>query len=181
MSDGVRSEVFSRINDALAGFNVRVQNISIDLNDSITTDEDAVAFRALITDYSTRLSAQSDSVMTQADSLVESHAFDRPLLRPTGERKGFSDVKLGEPSSFSYEFKNVGRKPWSGWMVIEARDQYKKSVIVDYAAPSIPIVAPGESVWLTRDITIPKVVMVNGNPHTWGKTTIHTSIYTRSI
>jgi hypothetical protein len=84
-------------------------------------------------------------------------------------------------TAFSYEFKNVGNKTWSGWMTLKLTDQYKKSVSVDFSPSSIPVVDPGETVWLSREITVNKTQYVNGSPRTWGeKTKVQVGIYTRN-
>ena len=65
-------------------------------------------------------------------------------------------------------------------MIVKLVDQYKNSVVVDFAPPNIPAVAPGDSAFLSRDITIPRVVYKDGEPRSWGdKTKIYISLQTR--
>lgn len=180
LNSAVRNEVVSRIGDAISGFNTRVRNISIDFNASSPTDDELTLVSSSASSYSDQLSTLSQSVVDKADELVTNHAFDRPLLRPTGERSISSPISFTSPNTVKYEFQNIGSKPWSGWIKVKAVDQYKNSVSVDFAPASIPVIGPGESAFLSREITIPKTVYVNDNPRSWGsKTKIHVSLYTR--
>lgn len=180
--NGTRNEVLSKINEALSLFSTRSQNASIDYNETITTTAEASDFSTYIKDYSDKLTAAAQVVLDNVDSLIESHTLDRPLLRATGNRKMVpSTLNFDGITTFSYEFKNVGNKIWSGWMTLKLTDQYKKSVSVDFAPSNIPVVDPGETVWLSREITVEKTQYVNGSPRTWGSTTkIQVGIYTRN-
>jgi hypothetical protein len=180
---GTRNEVLSKINEALALFSTRAQNASIDYNETITTTAEATDFSTYIKDYSDKLTTTAQSVLDNVDSLIETHTLDRPLLRATGNRKMVpSTLNFDGITTFSYEFKNIGNKTWSGWMTLKLTDQYKKSVSVDFAPSSIPIVDPGGITWLSREITVNKTMYTaDGDPRTWGTTTkIQVGIYTRN-
>lgn len=182
MLNGTRNEVLSKINEALALFSTRAQNASIDYNETITTTAEATDFSTYIKDYSDKLTTAAQSVLDDVNSLIETHTLDRPLLRATGNRKMVpSTLNFDGITTFSYEFKNIGNKTWSGWMTLKLTDQYKKSVSVDFASSIIPVVDPGGITWLSREITINKTMYIDGNPRTWGTTTkIQVGIYTRN-
>lgn len=176
----VLSDVNVRITDALNGFNVRVSNAGYDFNKTSPTPEQITEFTSLVESYSGQLQKLVESVSSTASSRVSDHAFNRPLMRPTGRRELPSGISFESPNTFRYEFQNVGTKPWSGWMIIKLVDQYKNSVSVDFATPNIPIVSPGDSVLLSRDVSVPRVVYKDGEPRSWGdKTSIHVSLHTR--
>lgn len=181
LANGVRSEVISKINDAMSGFNTRVQNASIDYNSSIPSEEDAIAFSEYIKTYSDKLSLVANDIVSQVDQMVSLHATNRPLLRATGNRE-VGNIVLDGITTIRYEFTNVGSLTWTGWMVVKVSDQYKKSVTVDFAPANIPVISPGETAMLSREIKIDKIHYVNGNPRTWGnKSKIVISIYTRGV
>jgi hypothetical protein len=179
---GAITEVLGKINEIVASFNQKAQNASIDYNQTISTTDEATSFSSYVNDYSSKLSTSIDTVLSAIEDLVNSHAFDRPLLRHTGNRKSPLSITLDGINTFSREFKNVGNKSWSGWMTINATDKYKNSVSVDVAPSNISTIEPGETSWLTREIEIPKVRYVSGSPRSWGHpTTIQTGIYTRNV
>ena len=66
-------------------------------------------------------------------------------------------------------------------MGVKVIDEYKNSVSIDFITSSLPLVSPGDTVTLTREITVDRVQQVNGKSRSWGKkTAIHISIYTRN-
>lgn len=181
LGEGVRSEVLAKINDAMVGFNTRVENSGIDYNPSITSEEESMSFSSYIKDYSDKLSAAIDSVLSHVDESISAYAYNRPLLRATGNRI-IPPIVFDKPITIKYEFQNVGSNPWTGWMNVKVVDEYKKSIGVDFPPANIPTVPPGDSVTLIRDVTIPKVLYVDGNPRTWGKKSkVQISIYTRGV
>lgn len=176
---GVRNEVGTRINNAMNGFNIRVNNTVNELGGSFTSEQSA-EFSSILSSCSEKLSTISTDVMSKADDLISSHIRDRPILQPTGVSDTPSSISFSSPNTFKYEFKNVGNAAWTGWMNIKLVDKYKKQVVVDFAPPSLPVVAPGETVVLSREISVPEIQYVNGQPRTWGETTsVHVSISTR--
>lgn len=180
--EAVRSEVIAKINDAMSGFNTRAQNASFDYNQTISTEDEATEFSDYISDYSTKLSDYVTQILDKVNSLVEDHLVNRPLLRSTGNRSVPSKIDFDSVSTISYEFQNVGNKSWSGWMKLVASDKYKHSISVDFPPSQIPVVAPGDVVVLSREITIPKTVIVDGNLRSWAdKTSFSVSIYTRGV
>jgi hypothetical protein len=181
-SQSVQSEVVAKINDAMSGFNVRAQNASIDYNKTISTDDEASLLADYITDYSDKLSVAVSGVIEKMSNIIDGHLQNRPLLRHTGNRSVPSSINLDGITVIGYEFQNIGNKAWSGWLNLKLSDEYKKSVSVDFAPPQIPVVSSGDVVFLSREIKIPKVVYVDGNPRSWGKKTkINASIYTRGV
>jgi hypothetical protein len=157
-----------------------VSNIGYDFNKSSPTSEQVTELTSIVSDRADRLQELAQSVASNADSLVVEHSQNRPLMRPTGRRELPPSIAFDSPISFKYEFQNVGSLPWSGWMIIKLTDQYRNSVSVDYAPPSIPTLPPGDSSMLSRDIIVPKVVYKDGEPRSWGdKTTVKVSIHTR--
>ena len=176
----VRAEVVSHVNDAMIGFSTRAQNITTDYNSTVSTSDEADAFGAIVQEYSDKLVAVSNDIITKTDELVQTYALNRPLLRPTGNRS-VPTINFGVVTKISYEFQNIGTKPWSGWMGVKVFDEYKNSVSVDFITPSLPLVSPGDTVTLTREIIVDRVQQVNGKSRSWGKkTVIHISIYTRN-
>lgn len=176
----VRAEVVSHVNDAMIGFSTRAQNITIDYNSTVSTSAEADTFGAIVQEYSDKLVAVSNDIITKTDELVQTYALNRPLLRPTGNRS-VPTINFGGVTKISYEFQNIGTKPWSGWMGVKVIDEYKNSVSIDFITSSLPLVSPGDTVTLTREITVDRVQQVNGKSRSWGKkTAIHISIYTRN-
>jgi hypothetical protein len=179
LSSGVRGVVGKYINDALVGFNTRVQNAGIDFNASSPSDDDISSLSESIQSYSDQLQPFIDDVLSRVDSLVENAAFNRSLLRPTGNRV-IPIIKFDSPNTFTYEVKNVGTKPWSGYLCIVLTDEYKNSINEFSAPPIISTAEPGETTILSRDVLVPKTLYVNNKPRSWGKsTTWQISIYTR--
>jgi hypothetical protein len=179
--ESVRSEVLALINDSMTGFNTRIQNSSIDYNQTITSADESTAFSEYIKTYSDKLSTAIDVAIEKMTSIVQSHLTSRPLMRATGNRV-VPNIVLDGITTIKYEFINVGSKTWTGWMCLKVIDEYKKVVSVDFAPPQLPIVAPGSTVMLSREIKIDKIQYVSGNPRTWGKKSkISVSLYTRGV
>ena len=179
LNSAVLNEINVRIGDALNGFNVRISNAGYDFNKTSPTAENITELTALVSEKSSMLQELANSVASVASSKVSDHATNRPLLRPTGVRE-LPSLAFDVPLTFKYEFQNVGSKPWSGWMIVKLVDQYKNSVVVDFAPPNIPVVAPGDSALLSRNVTIPRVIYKDSEPRSWGdKTKIYISLQTR--
>lgn len=179
--ESVRSETLAKINDAMTGFNTRIQNSSIDYNQTITSTDESTSFSEYIKGYSDKLSLVIDAALEKMTSHVQSHLTSRPLMRATGNRV-VPNIVLDGITTIKYEFQNVGSKTWTGWMCLKVTDEYKKSVSVDFSPPQLPVVAPGNTVMLSREIKIDKTHYVSGNPRTWGKKSkIIVSLYTRGV
>jgi hypothetical protein len=164
----------------MSGFNTRAQNASIDYNQTVSTTEDSTLLSDYITEYSEKLSAAVNSVIEKMTSIVNEHLTNRPLLRHTGNRSVPSSVNLDGITTIGYEFQNIGNKTWTGWLNLKLIDEYKKFVVVDFVPSQLSVIPPGVISILSREIKVPSVVYVNGNPRSWGKKTkINASIYTR--
>lgn len=180
LSQAIRSIVMSHINDAVLGFNTRARNMSADY--SFSTEEESTAFSNEIADLSNKLSAAAQSVVDKADALVQDHVLNRPLLRETGNRKSLSKINVDGITTFSYEFQNVGKKTWTGWMNITVTDEYKNKIITDFVPATIITIEPGDSAWLSREVKVPRVLYTTSGPRSWGKKTkSQASINTRGV
>lgn len=180
MQTEVRNVVNVKISDAFNGYNIRSRNAGYNLSSSSPTDAQLEEFSSLISERGSSLQNLSQSIIAQSDELVSSHIMDRPLMQPTGRRETPTTISHDSPNTFKYEFKNIGNKPWSGWINIKLTDQYKNTVVVDFPPSSIPVVSPGDIVVLTRDIDVPAVQYKDGEPRSWGdKTTARVSLHTR--
>jgi len=166
---GARNEVTARVNDALSGYTTRTQNTGIDFVPS--TEEEAAEFTEYVTSTTNKLTSAVNGVIEKVTELVTSHMYDRPLLRETGNRSFPAVIDHKSPNNFSVEFQNIGRKRWSGYMCLKLSDEYKNTVAIDYAPPSIPFADPGGTVVLTRYAEVPSVLQVNGKSRSWGKIT----------
>lgn len=179
LNSSIFNEINVRIGDALNGFNVRVSNAGYDFNKTSPTSENITELTSLVSEKSSLLQDLATSIASVASSKVSDHATNRPLMRPTGGRD-LPSFSFDVPLTIKYEFQNIGSKSWSGWMVVKLIDQYRNSVVVDFAPPNIPTVSPGDTVSLSRDVTIPRVVYKDGEPRSWGdKTKIYISLRTR--
>jgi hypothetical protein len=175
-----QNEIGRYINEAMYSFNTGVTNSMIDYQESATSLSDPTPVNDLVSSLSDKLSVFSQEQLSKVEELVNSHSFDRPLLRPTGNRGMPTGIKLNGSTTFSYEVQNVGTKPWTGWLCLTLTDEYKK-VISECSAPqSLTVINPGEISNLSRSVTVPKVLSVKGLPRSWGnKTKVSISIYTR--
>jgi len=62
------------------------------------------------------------------------------------------------PNPVAIDLKNIGKKPWVGWIGITVTDQYYKKVEFLNQVGANVTIAPGATATITRNIELPKVV-----------------------
>ena len=142
--------------------------------DIATISDDAVAAAtAGMSGLSDHISTYRVNVSNDIDSLVDSHTYARPLLRYTGRISLPSPLALDDFNTFSFEFTNIGRITWSGWLGITLRDEYYKRVSLQ-DSDHVYDIAPGETSKIDVSVKVPKIVYVKGLPRNLGKQITYT-------
>lgn len=170
------------LSDATDAFNDSFYTVVID-DPNYTTKYDAVVVNLQTTSDSVvgdvtnnieridnEYSVARGGVMVQVTALIKDHVFNRPLVRPTGKFYVPSYPNFGVPEEYGLELRNIGTKQWVGSIGVTVTDEYYKSFIDNEpsAVGGVPI-RPGESGKVARMITVPKVIVVEGENRNFGK------------
>lgn len=153
-------------------FDVRIQTLTDNTVASATAIMDG------LNNYITELRHSSGQTVS---AMVDSHTFDRPLLRYTGVITFPSPLVLDDFNDFSIEFSNIGTVVWEGWLGLTIIDEYYKSFSYQ-ASDRVYSIPAGESSTIVITPKIPKVIYVKGLPRNLGKQlkyTIH--VNTRKV
>lgn len=182
----------ARIDNAELDFNSAVNNANNafydGLNSVIITDPDySTKFQTvktsmdeytqnIIDQVSAASSEHQSTILDMANSVREScikqlddFVYDRPLLRVIDFRYPI-EVVLNGYNTIEVDVKNVGRKPWTGWIGVTVTDEYYKKLEFISQVGSNSTINPNETRTLKRDIELPKVVTWKGEPRNLGKT-----------
>lgn len=158
------------INDSNLSFYDAINSVVI-TDEAYQTKYDAVktemdAFTQSIIDQASPLSSRHQSnvldiindVRNKTGVSFTSFVKDRTLLRITDFRYPI-EVEYDTPVDVEVDVKNIGGKPWAGWIGVTVTDEYYKKVEFNSQDGPTYTILPNISTTIKRAIILPKTVL----------------------